>query len=120
MPILHLEQDVLPSNKAQQQCVSANNCDAEHAWQACRDAVPVDHLAAHMHDTYGQAVANILAALGMGVKVVDTAVAGLGGCPYAKGATGAPATSPRLSNKLLACDCTVAHAGPLPLIATVC
>ena len=50
--------------------------------------VPVERLAAHMHDTYGQAVANILASLGMGVKVVDTAVAGLGGCPYAKGATG--------------------------------
>lgn len=50
--------------------------------------MPVEKLAAHMHDTYGQAVANILASLGMGIKVVDTAVAGLGGCPYAKGATG--------------------------------
>lgn len=48
-------------------------------------------LAAHMHDTYGQAVANILTALGLGITVVDTAVAGLGGCPYAKGATGVPA-----------------------------
>lgn len=50
--------------------------------------MPVEKLAAHMHDTYGQAVANILASLGMGIKVVDTAVAGLGGCPYAQGATG--------------------------------
>ena len=57
--------------------------------QACKDVVPVEHIAAHMHDTYGQAVANILTALGMGIRVVDTAVAGLGGCPYAKGATGA-------------------------------
>ena len=50
--------------------------------------MPVDRLAAHMHDTYGQALANILAALGLGVRVVDTSVAGLGGCPFAKGATG--------------------------------
>ena len=56
--------------------------------QACKDVVPVTALAAHMHDTYGQAVANILTSLGLGIKVVDTAVAGLGGCPYAKGATG--------------------------------
>lgn len=51
--------------------------------------MPVERLAAHMHDTYGQALANIVAALGLGVTVVDTAVAGLGGCPFAKGATGA-------------------------------
>eukprot|EP00949_MAST-11_sp_MAST-11-sp1_P001649 g1649.t1 len=50
--------------------------------------VSCDMLAAHFHDTYGQALANILAALQRGVTVVDTAVAGLGGCPYAKGATG--------------------------------
>ena len=50
--------------------------------------MPVEHLAAHMHDTYGQALANLLAALGLGVRVIDTAVAGLGGCPFAKGATG--------------------------------
>jgi hypothetical protein len=42
-----------------------------------------------MHDTYGQALANILASLQLGVPTVDAAVAGLGGCPYAKGATGA-------------------------------
>lgn len=50
--------------------------------------VPVGRLAAHFHDTYGQAVANILAALGKGVAVVDSSVAGLGGCPYAPGAAG--------------------------------
>ncbi|KAL4218387.1 3-hydroxymethyl-3-methylglutaryl-CoA lyase [Mactra antiquata] len=50
--------------------------------------VPVDKLAVHCHDTYGQALANILAALQMGISVVDSSVAGLGGCPYAKGASG--------------------------------
>ncbi len=51
-------------------------------------AVPVERLAAHFHDTYGQALANILAVLEKGVAVIDSAVAGLGGCPYADGATG--------------------------------
>src|SRR5205823_10532120 len=51
-----------------------------------------DRLAVHFHDTYGQALANILAALQLGVAVVDAAVAGLGGCPYAPGATGNVAT----------------------------
>ncbi|NVJ93891.1 MAG: hydroxymethylglutaryl-CoA lyase, partial [Methylocystaceae bacterium] len=50
--------------------------------------VPMQHLAVHFHDTYGQALANIYAALEMGVAVVDSSVAGLGGCPYAKGASG--------------------------------
>ncbi|XP_046549061.1 hydroxymethylglutaryl-CoA lyase, mitochondrial-like isoform X2 [Haliotis rubra] len=50
--------------------------------------VPVDKLAVHCHDTYGQALANIFAALQMGVSVVDSSVSGLGGCPYAKGASG--------------------------------
>jgi len=54
--------------------------------------VPVDRLALHFHDTYGQAVANILACLDQGVTVMDSAVAGLGGCPYAKGASGNAAT----------------------------
>ncbi|EFN59176.1 hypothetical protein CHLNCDRAFT_138066 [Chlorella variabilis] len=57
-------------------------------FEACKQRVPVERLAAHMHDTYGQGVANTLAALQMGVAVVDSSVAGLGGCPYAKGATG--------------------------------
>jgi hydroxymethylglutaryl-CoA lyase len=64
--------------------------------QAMLDAVSrrvsVDRLAAHFHDTYGQALANILAALQCGVSVVDSSVAGLGGCPYAKGAAGNVAT----------------------------
>ena len=54
--------------------------------------VPRDKLAAHFHDTYGQALANLLAVLERGVTVVDSSVAGLGGCPYAKGATGNVAT----------------------------
>ena len=51
-------------------------------------AVPVEKLAVHFHDTYGQALANILACMERGVAVVDSSVAGLGGCPYAKGASG--------------------------------
>lgn len=52
------------------------------------ERVPVERLALHFHDTYGQALANILACLEAGVSVIDTSVAGLGGCPYAKGASG--------------------------------
>lgn len=55
-------------------------------------AVPMERLAVHFHDTYGQAIANIYACLEMGVSVIDSAVAGLGGCPYAKGASGNVAT----------------------------
>ncbi|NCT66017.1 MAG: hydroxymethylglutaryl-CoA lyase [Rhodanobacteraceae bacterium] len=54
--------------------------------------VPMDALAVHFHDTRGQALANILACLEEGVSVVDSAVSGTGGCPYAKGATGNVAT----------------------------
>ncbi|MEC9408038.1 MAG: hydroxymethylglutaryl-CoA lyase [Pseudomonadota bacterium] len=50
--------------------------------------LPVGRLAAHFHDTYGQALANLLVALEAGVRVIDASVAGLGGCPYAKGASG--------------------------------
>ena len=50
--------------------------------------VPVEKLAGHFHDTYGQALANTLAALECGVATFDSSVSGLGGCPYAKGATG--------------------------------
>ncbi|HWP94561.1 MAG TPA: hydroxymethylglutaryl-CoA lyase [Gammaproteobacteria bacterium] len=53
---------------------------------------PVERLALHFHDTRGQALANILACLELGVATVDASVAGLGGCPYAKGATGNVAT----------------------------
>lgn len=51
-------------------------------------SVPMEKLAAHFHDTYGQALANILAAIEEGVRVADSSVAGLGGCPYAPGASG--------------------------------
>ncbi|QID16562.1 hydroxymethylglutaryl-CoA lyase [Nitrogeniibacter mangrovi] len=54
--------------------------------------VPVDRLVGHYHDTYGQALANIYASLEMGLSHFDTSVGGLGGCPYAKGATGNVAT----------------------------
>jgi isopropylmalate/homocitrate/citramalate synthase len=54
--------------------------------------VPPQRLAGHFHDTYGQALANIVAAMDMGVATFDSSVAGLGGCPYAKGATGNVAT----------------------------
>ncbi|MEP5567409.1 MAG: hydroxymethylglutaryl-CoA lyase [Halioglobus sp.] len=60
--------------------------------KAVLEAVPAEKLAVHLHDTYGQALANIYAALQMGVAVVDSSVAGLGGCPYAKGASGNVAT----------------------------
>ena len=51
-------------------------------------AVPREKLAVHLHDTYGQALANLMAALEAGIAVCDSSVAGLGGCPYAKGASG--------------------------------
>jgi hydroxymethylglutaryl-CoA lyase len=54
--------------------------------------VPMPALAVHFHDTYGQALANVLACLEDGVAVVDAAVAGTGGCPYARGASGNLAT----------------------------
>jgi isopropylmalate/homocitrate/citramalate synthase len=54
--------------------------------------VPREHLAGHFHDTYGQALANILACMERGVATFDGSVAGLGGCPYARGASGNVAT----------------------------
>jgi isopropylmalate/homocitrate/citramalate synthase len=54
--------------------------------------VPLTELAGHFHDTYGQALANVLAAMEVGVATFDSSVSGLGGCPYAKGATGNVAT----------------------------
>ena len=59
---------------------------------AVADEVPLRSLAVHFHDTRGQALANILACLDLGVAVVDSSVAGLGGCPYAPGASGNVAT----------------------------
>lgn len=60
--------------------------------EAVMEDVPTEKIALHFHDTYGQALANIYACLGLGVSVLDSAVGGLGGCPYAKGATGNVAT----------------------------
>jgi hydroxymethylglutaryl-CoA lyase len=60
--------------------------------EAVAGEVPIDALAVHFHDTYGQAVANVAACLEAGVRVVDAAVSGTGGCPYAKGASGNVAT----------------------------
>jgi len=54
--------------------------------------VPREKLAGHFHDTYGQAMANIYASLLEGIAVFDSSIAGLGGCPYAKGASGNVAT----------------------------
>jgi len=59
---------------------------------AVLEVVPVAQLAVHFHDTYGQALSNIYAALQRGIAVVDSSVAGLGGCPYAAGASGNVAT----------------------------
>jgi hydroxymethylglutaryl-CoA lyase len=60
--------------------------------EACAKRVPIDKLAGHYHDTYGQALANIYASLELGVSTFDASVAGLGGCPYAAGASGNVAT----------------------------
>ncbi|WP_375738223.1 hydroxymethylglutaryl-CoA lyase [Pseudomonas boanensis] len=63
-----------------------------HMFEVVGAKVPRDKLAGHFHDTYGQAVANVYAGLLEGIAVFDSSVAGLGGCPYAKGATGNVAT----------------------------
>jgi len=60
--------------------------------QACAARMPLERLAGHYHDTYGQALANIYASLELGVRTFDASVAGLGGCPYAAGASGNVAT----------------------------
>jgi len=60
--------------------------------EACARRIPLAKLAGHYHDTWGQALANIYASLELGLKTFDSSVAGLGGCPYAKGATGNVAT----------------------------
>ena len=65
---------------------------AKRMVQKVSEKVPVSKLALHFHDTRGQALANIYACLELGVTVIDASVAGLGGCPYAKGATGNVAT----------------------------
>ena len=60
--------------------------------EACMQRVPAQKLAGHYHDTYGQALANIYASMELGVATFDASVSGLGGCPYAKGASGNVAT----------------------------
>jgi len=65
---------------------------AQQMLAAVAAEVPMQKLAVHFHDTYGQALANIHACLELGVAVVDSSISGLGGCPYAKGATGNVAT----------------------------
>ncbi|MBR9755666.1 hydroxymethylglutaryl-CoA lyase [Cobetia sp. 4B] len=61
---------------------------AKHMLEQVSREVPITQLAAHFHDTYGQALANLYAVLEEGITVIDSSVAGLGGCPYAKGASG--------------------------------
>ena len=65
---------------------------AKRMLDAVAAEVPIEKLAAHFHDTYGQALANLYAVLEEGISVIDASVAGLGGCPYAKGASGNVAT----------------------------
>lgn len=65
---------------------------ARHLFESVARHIPLDRLAAHFHDTYGQALANIFACLEAGVATFDSSVSGLGGCPYAPGATGNVAT----------------------------
>ncbi len=64
----------------------------ERVFDAVAREVPLDRLSGHFHDTYGQAIANVVASLQAGVFRFDSSIAGLGGCPYAKGATGNVAT----------------------------
>jgi hydroxymethylglutaryl-CoA lyase len=65
---------------------------ARHLLRAVAGTVPMAHLAMHFHDTYGQALANLYAGMEEGARVIDSAAGGLGGCPYAPGATGNVAT----------------------------
>ena len=65
---------------------------AKRMLEAVNREIPMNQLAAHFHDTYGQALANLYAVLEEGLAVIDSAVAGLGGCPYARGASGNVAT----------------------------
>jgi hydroxymethylglutaryl-CoA lyase len=66
--------------------------DVKRLLQVLLPQIPSERLAVHFHDTYGQSLANILVALDHGIRVVDSAAAGLGGCPYAPGASGNVAT----------------------------
>ena len=65
---------------------------AQNMIDAVAQRVPIEKIALHFHDTFGQALANIIACMELGVAVIDSSVAGLGGCPYAEGASGNVAT----------------------------
>lgn len=65
---------------------------AQAMLKACMNSAPIEKLALHFHNTYGQALANIYACMQLGAHIIDASVAGLGGCPYAKGASGNVAT----------------------------
>lgn len=65
---------------------------AQHMVSAVSQQIPIQQLAVHFHDTYGQALANVVSCLEVGVRTVDASVSGTGGCPYAKGASGNLAT----------------------------
>lgn len=65
---------------------------AKKMLKACMKIAPIEKLALHFHNTYGQALANIYACMQLGANIIDSSVAGLGGCPYAKGASGNVAT----------------------------
>ncbi|OHC62433.1 MAG: hydroxymethylglutaryl-CoA lyase [Rhodocyclaceae bacterium] len=69
-----------------------NPASVKRLIEACAKLLPIEKLAGHYHDTYGMAIANIYASLQMGMAVFDSSIAGLGGCPYAKGASGNVAT----------------------------
>lgn len=69
-----------------------NPASIQRMIDACAKVVPIAKLAGHYHDTYGMAIANIYASLQMGMAAFDSSIAGLGGCPYAKGASGNVAT----------------------------
>ena len=66
--------------------------DTKVAFEAALKVVPLERLSAHFHDTYGMALANVYASLELGIATYHASIAGLGGCPYAKGATGNVAT----------------------------
>ena len=70
----------------------ATPADVNRLLKVLNSTIAIDKLAVHFHDTYGQALANIYAALQWGMTTIDSSVAGLGGCPYAKGASGNVAT----------------------------
>jgi hydroxymethylglutaryl-CoA lyase len=69
-----------------------NPASIQRMIDACARQIPIEKLAGHYHDTYGMAIANIYASLQMGMAVFDSSIAGLGGCPYAQGASGNVAT----------------------------